>query len=308
MGYAGICAMKTYKKKDLIEDGKSLHIFWETRTDCSEPAHTHDFIELVYVKEGVAKEWVDGQMYRVERGDLLFLNYDCTHSFLPDGKYTYVNICFSPETLGNTIITPENAFSLLTLTAFNEMRSESNGGKLSFYGGERKEIEDILDAMLKEYAEKQTSWNTVMENYLNILITKMLRQMEVGIRKEDLGEMWEKLSAYIDANLDAELTLSALAQKCFYNPSYFSRVFKEKFQMSPVEYVTRKRLDCAVRLLCESEVSVDEVGIRAGFSDRSSFYRAFSKYVGGRPSDYRKAHQKVKKDDKKVKTKDSQPF
>ena len=290
--------MKTYKKKDLIEDGKSLHIFWEKRTDLAEPAHTHDFIELVYVKDGSAREKIDGQEYLVERGDLLFLNYDCTHSFLPIEKYTYVNICFSPETVGNAIITPENAFSLLTLTAFDEMRSESNGGKLSFCGGERKEIEDILDAMLKEYAEKQTSWNTVMENYLNILITKMLRQMEVGIGKEDIGETWQKLSEYIEANLDAELTLSTLAQKCFYNPSYFSRVFKEKFQMSPVEYVTRKRLNCAVRLLSESEISVDEVGIRAGFSDRSSFYRAFSKYVGGKPSEYRKFYQKVKKGDK----------
>lgn len=290
--------MKTYKKKDLIEDGKSLHIFWETRTDRAEPTHTHDFIELVYVKEGSAREWVDGQEYQVKRGDLLFLNYDCTHSFFPNKKYTYINICFSPETVGNTIITSENAFSLLTLTAFDEMRSESSGGKLSFFGGERKEIEDILDAMLREYAEKQTSWSVVMENYLNILITKMLRHMEVGIRKEELGETWQKLSEYIEFHLDAELTLSTLAQKSFYNPSYFSRVFKEKFQMSPVEYVTRKRLDHAVRLLCESEISVDEVGARSGFSDRSSFYRAFSKYVGGKPSEYRRSYQKVKKDDK----------
>ena len=296
--------MKTYKKQDFIERGKSLHIFWEMRTDRSEAPHTHDFIELVYVKEGNAEEWVDGQKYSVTRGDVLFLNYDCTHSFFPQGKYTYVNICFSPETVGSSLITPENAFSLLTLTAFNEMRSDSNGRKLSFFGAERKEIEDILDAMLREYAEKQTAWNTVMENYLNILITKMLRRMELGICKEELGEVWQKLSSYIDSNLDGELTLSSLAQKCFYNPSYFSRLFKEKFQMSPLEYVTRKRLDCAVRLLRESDLSVDEVGLRAGFSDRSNFYRAFSKYVGGKPSDYRRIQQTVKKDDKDIKKED----
>ena len=57
--------------------------------------------------------------------------------------------------------------------------------------------------------------------------------------------------------------------------------------MSPVEYVTRKRLNHALKLLSETELSVDEIGEQSGFSDRSNFYRAFSKYVGGKPTDYR---------------------
>ena len=146
--------------------------------------------------------------------------------------------------------------------------------------------------MLREYRDKPTAWGTVTENYLNILITKMLRKTQRGIDSEEMDGMWRSLSEYIDQNLNAELTLSALAQKCFYNPSYFSRVFKDKFRMSPVEYITRKRLDRAVLLLCESGLSVDEISERAGFSDRQAFYHAFSKYIGGSPSDYRRGKSK----------------
>ncbi len=279
--------MKIYKTEDMIEHGKSLHIFRGRSPVRIEPTHAHEFIEIIYVCDGEAEQCVDGSSYRVRHGDMIFLNYGCTHSFTPSDNYSYINICFSPETVGDAIISRDNAFSVLSLTSFHEMCVESNGGKISFFGGERKEIEDILAAMLREYAERNKSWSGVMECYLNILITKMLRKVETGIGEREIGEMWRKLSEYIEANPDAELTLSALAQKCFYNPSYFSRAFKERFKMSPVEYVTRKRLNHALKLLSETELSVDEIGEQSGFSDRSNFYRAFSKYVGGKPTDYR---------------------
>jgi two-component system response regulator YesN len=78
-----------------------------------------------------------------------------------------------------------------------------------------------------------------------------------------------------------------LAQKFFYNPSYFSRVFKEKFGMPFVEYITRKRLSYAIELLKNTELSVEEIGRRVGFSDAKGLYRAFSTYLGSTPSQYR---------------------
>lgn len=281
--------MRVYKTEELIEKGKSIHIF-SSHTQ-SNPIHTHDFIELIYIVSGSAVQEVNGQTFSVGHGDMIFLNWGSTHAFSSEDSFHYVNICFSPETVGNAIITAENAFSLLSLTAFEEMREMSNaseGGKISFFGNERREIEDILHAMLKEYREKSIGWYPVMESYLNILITRMLRKTELSVSEEAVGDVWRELSDFIDANLQSDLTLAALASKCFYNPSYFSRAFKEKFGMSPVEYITRKRLDVAIRLLCESDASVDEIGREAGFAERSGFYYAFSKYIGGTPSEYRK--------------------
>jgi AraC-like DNA-binding protein/mannose-6-phosphate isomerase-like protein (cupin superfamily) len=283
--------MKVYKTEELIEKGKSLHIFSGTRQDKPEPVHIHDFIELIYVRSGEAEECVDGVSYRVRHGDMVFINYGSTHTFTPCGEYAYINICFSPEVVGDAIVTAENAFSLLSLTAFNEMRSESGGGIVSFFGGERREIEEILSAMLREYREKPTAWGTVTENYLNILITKMLRKTQRGIDSEEMDGMWRSLSEYIDQNLNAELTLSALAQKCFYNPSYFSRLFKQKFHMSLTEYVTRKRIENAIRLLCSTTLSVDEISQKTGFVDRSTFYAAVSRITGTTPAQYRSSNR-----------------
>ena len=279
------------KKDKYIEKGKSIHIF-ECQVKEPDRVHTHEFIEIVYACSGKACEVVDGVEYPVCHGDMIFMNYGSTHrTLVTEGSYSYITICFSPEVVGQTIITPENAFALLSLTAFNEMWSEAGGGKISFDVKERKSIERLLEDMLHEEQEKQTSWDRIMENDLNVLITKMLRKIEYGSKKQEQKEMWQELAEYIDGNPDADLSLATLAKKCFYNPSYFSRVFKEKFGMSLVEYVNRKRIDNAVRLLCESDWSVDEILTKVGFSDRSNFYRVFSKIMGSTPADIRRQNK-----------------
>ena len=284
--------MRIYKTVDYIERGKRIHVFFsDKKNGNSEPIHTHDFIEIVYVFSGSAVHVIDGDEYAVRHGDTLFVNYGSTHSYSSDQPYSYMNICFSPETLGDAVVTVENAFSLLSLTAFNEMRADAEGGMLSFAGEERAEVENLLRGMMREYERREQSWDTVMENYLNILITKMLRKARLGMAEESMGDVWQELSDYIDGNLGGELTLSALASKCFYNPSYFSRAFKERFGVSLVEYIGRKRVDLAMKLLRESELSVDEISERAGFADRRNLYHAFSKYAGAPPSEFREGRK-----------------
>ena len=287
--------MKIYRPYEFIEQGKNIHVFVSRDRTRPEATHVHDFIEIVYMLAGKCEQTVDGRVYEASHGDLFFINYGSTHSFSSNDPISYVNICFSPEVMGDAIISRENAFALLSLTAFDEMCNGSDDAKISFFGNERKEIEDILFAMHRECRDKRTAWNGVVESYLNILITKMLRKTQTGMQSEVIGDVWQELSEYIDQNLGGDLTLEALAQKCFYNPSYFSRVFKEKFGMSFVEYVNRRRLERAVKLLTESTLSIEEIYVAVGFSSRAHFYRVFAKYVGGLPTDYR---EKVKKENK----------
>lgn len=279
--------MRVYKTEEFMKDNKHVHIA-KGITSANTVPHTHEFIEIVYILSGHMTHVIDGQKYEVRHGDILFMNYGCIHQFFCHEECSYVNILFSPEIMSEEIVKPSNAFSILSLTAFNDMRSDSNFGKISFFGVQRMEIEDIIFTMLKEYTDKQTSWETVLGNYLNTLIIKMLRKTEMGIEPGELNSTWKELVEYIDANLDAKLTITDLARKCFYNPSYFSRIFKEKFGMTFMEYITRKRLSHAIDLLKNTDLSVDEIGQRVGFPDGKSLYHAFSRYLNSTPSQYRK--------------------
>jgi AraC-like DNA-binding protein/mannose-6-phosphate isomerase-like protein (cupin superfamily) len=287
--------MKTYLFKDFEKsEDNSISIFHSTNyPKNTNPSvfrpHMHDFIEIVYVTAGSALEVVNEEKYEVQRGDLLFINYGAIHAFLPHEPFSYINICFKPEAITQNIITPENAFAILQLTAFDEIRRESDDSMISFTGDERDEIEQIVYTMLREYKERGASWRTMLESYMNILIVRILRRVRFEVEESDKSspDLWEELLDYIDANLDADLTLSTLAGKCFYNPSYFSRIFKERFDMSLTEYINRRRIDHAIRLFRETKISTEEIAERAGFSSKSSFYRVFTKITGRSPSEYR---------------------
>lgn len=284
--------MRIYSRDEFMKVNKSLHVF---RCDgCAtvgedESVHTHEFIEMVYILSGRMTHIIDGKSYQAERGDVLFMNYGCTHGFSSKEAYSYVNVLFSPEAVSEDIVTSANAFCLVALSAFNDMRNGANFGKIRFFGTERKEIEGIILDMLDEYTHQCVLWETVLGNHLSTLIVKMLRKTEMGIESIQIYDVWWELSEYIDNNLDSKLTLSELARRCFYNPSYFSRVFKEKFGITFIDYITGKRLERALYLLQNTEKSITDIGREVGFSDTKGFYHAFFEKMSCTPAAYRKS-------------------
>lgn len=278
--------MKIYTTDEFMNQSKRFYI-GKCNAKTAEPIHTHDFIELVYILSGEVTHEIDGRQYPLRRGDILFMNLGCTHAFFSDSEYSYFNILFTPKLLEEGLA-PANTLALLSLSAFNEMRNDAPFGKLSFFGRERAEVEEIILSMHREYKEKRSHWEQVFGNSLHTLLIKMLRKTEEGMDQREISQMWQGLSEYIDQNIGQKLTLSSLAEKCFYNPSYFSRSFKEKFGMTMTEYITRKRLDHAKELLAATDLSIEEISERCGFSDRSACTHAFSKYLGANPKDYRK--------------------
>ncbi|MBQ8310113.1 MAG: helix-turn-helix domain-containing protein [Clostridia bacterium] len=283
--------MKIYRSEQLFKEDASIHIFSDECKQGSMPVHLHDFIEIIYITDGNAEQTVNGETYHVRRGDLLFINYGSTHSFTACESFSFINICFKPEVMVESVITPENAFAVLQLTAFDEIRRESEDGMLSFRGEERNEAEMILHAMAREYAEQKHSWKTVLKSYMNVLVSLIVRKL-MDVDATGTDDIWRELSDYIDSNLDSDLTLSGLAGKCFYNPSYFSRAFKKRFNMSLTEYLNHRKIESAKTLALSGTLSDEEIATRVGFSYKRSFYRVFRRVEGVSFAEYKKNGKK----------------
>ncbi|MFB9277856.1 helix-turn-helix domain-containing protein [Cohnella cellulosilytica] len=93
---------------------------------------------------------------------------------------------------------------------------------------------------------------------------------------------------YIESRSDKPLSRSMVAGMTGFNESYFSSLFRKETGWSFGDYVSRVRIDEAKRrLLGTSEVAGD-VAYRVGFSDSSYFGKAFKKYAGMSPGQFRR--------------------
>jgi len=94
---------------------------------------------------------------------------------------------------------------------------------------------------------------------------------------------------YVEANLDREIPLATLAETAGMSTHYFSELFKQSVHVSPHQYVLRRRIERARRLLGDPRVTVLEAAVRSGFSDQSHFTKIFRRIVGVTPTGYRAA-------------------
>ncbi len=93
---------------------------------------------------------------------------------------------------------------------------------------------------------------------------------------------------HIIANLEHPLPVEKLAEVSGLSRAHFSRVFAASEGMPPAEFVLRRRLQRATKLLTKAaDLSVKEVAVMSGFEDPNYFAKVFRRYFGASPTEFR---------------------
>jgi AraC family transcriptional regulator len=98
----------------------------------------------------------------------------------------------------------------------------------------------------------------------------------------------KRLAEFIDEHLAEEISLATLAGLVDLSLFHFARAFKQSFGVPPHRYHIDRRMDRARSLLRRSTLSVTQIGSQIGFRETSSFTRAYRKFAGVTPSNYRR--------------------
>ena len=225
--------MYVYPKAQVFQENERITV--QKNIGAKENPHTHEFIEIVYILSGTGKEWIDGKEYPVSDGSLMFINYGQTHAFCADREMVYYNILLEPEAVSEKIINADNAFAILSLTAFSDFSlADTSNPFVSFSCAEREKLEYVLCEMYREYQSSDSGRATVLKSYLSILLAYIFRKMLPGGDRADAAP--SEMLRYIETHFNENLSLSSLAKKCFYSPKYFSRVFKKRKGVGPREF------------------------------------------------------------------------
>ena len=253
------------------------------------PAHTHDYIELVYHFSGSAEHFVNGVSYVARRGDMLLVDRGCEHAFCPKPRVRYCDIMLRPEFFDKSLLGGESVVSFLSLREFKEFATEIRGGRrlICFSANERRQIEALISLTIEEQKRDLLSSESMRRSALNMLLTLIFRNMRAQRRIEINSELLD----YIKDNCADKITATALADRCGYTVEHFSRRFKAYTKMTFTEYISACRLDVARELLLTTRRSVDAIIEESGFSSRGEFFRKFREKFGKTPSEFKKSQK-----------------
>jgi transcriptional regulator GlxA family with amidase domain len=114
------------------------------------------------------------------------------------------------------------------------------------------------------------------------------------LAQDDGGDELDELLDWILDNLDADLSVGALAERAITSPRHLTRLFRLRRDTTPAAFVETARVDTARRLLEEPGVSLQDVARRTGFGSVERLRRACLRRMGVLPSEYRRRNGVVR--------------
>ena len=96
--------------------------------------------------------------------------------------------------------------------------------------------------------------------------------------QEEYIKRINKALAFIDENLDADLSLQRISDVAYYSPFHTHRLFKAITKENLNAYIIRKRIErTALMLIHNKECTISEIADKYGFKNDSTFSRTFKK-------------------------------
>ena len=143
----------------------------------------------------------------------------------------------------------------------------------------RKEtgISEKIPKIKKDMTESYLKIMTICAQYLTL-------SNAVPVSKPSVAEL---ARGYIGENLQKKFVIADICEELKCSKSTLLTTFKKTYGITVNTYITEARLERAVHLLIEGNMTISEIAVETGFSDQSNFSKVFSAKFGMPPSEYK---------------------
>ncbi|RGU01608.1 AraC family transcriptional regulator [[Clostridium] leptum] len=236
--------------------------------------HSHDFCEILYVAGGEGEAILEGKKFRLAPGDLVVVNPGTLHEERSDAK--------APLRL---IFLAIRDFAVPGLPA--GCLSQEKYRVLSC-GEYRYKMDIYLRELLQETSSQIEFYQEISQGLVSALLVLVMRLIRINPEDEAaLSQECQKIKEYLDQNFTSPITLDSLSETVYISKHYLSHLFKEQTGVSPIKYLTSKRMEKACELLSETELPVSEVSKAVGYENPLYFSQVFKRIYGISPVKYR---------------------
>jgi AraC family transcriptional regulator len=241
---------------------------------------------LLIVSERAERD--DGETFLEGLPKSTLREFNCKLSFVPAGHRFYgwqkprvlTRVTYFYIDLQDPLLDPESGITGHTI-----------GPRLFFFD------QAVWDTALKLKAEIGNS-DPDSRQYAEALSLVLMRELVRLERPRSAAArplrgglpVWQqkRMAEFIEEHLAEEISLGALAELADLSLCHFARAFRQSFGVPPHRYQMARRMDRAKSLLQAPALPVTQIGVQIGFRETSSFTRAFRKFTGLTPSEYRR--------------------
>ena len=139
-----------------------------------------------------------------------------------------------------------------------------------------------FDYLLKPWKEEKLT-GLISEAIVNIKELSLENSVNENLQESQKSA----IKKYIKENYKRDISAGDVAGILGYSDVYFSKIFKQLFDDTFINYLTKVRIDKAKVLLKDVGFNIKEVGASVGYTDSNYFTKVFKRAVGMSPSEYR---------------------
>lgn len=279
----------TFDAKKLLEKGKLITVRPHTRF-VHFPAHTHNYVEVIYMCSGSTTHIVNGNEVLLEQGELLFLNQHAVQEIYPAKMDDIaVNFIILPEFFDHALRMMEAEENMLRRFVIDCLRGDNQSAAyLHFKVADVLPVQNLVENLIWTLRNKQPNKRSINQVTMGLLFLQLVNHIDRVETDggDENGRFIMTVLNYIEEHYrDGEL--SDLAVELHYDLYWMSREIKRRTGKTYTELVQERRLSQAAYLLTNTAMSVMDIGLAVGYENMSYFHRIFQKRYGTTPRKYR---------------------
>lgn len=248
--------------------------------------HYHKEIELIFVQKGIHELRTPNHDYLLNPGDVLILGSSQLHAGHKIGEedlvYMVLHIDLQPYF---------DPAMMMYVRHFMEVQQPLEVLNYMFQENDvvRREVASIILQLHEEVMGKAKGYEIAVSMHIKHLLLTLLRhdRRELLQAHEYMDtDVIRPIMDYVDAHLCAKIDMEQVSHIAGMSYTYFSKYFKKKMGSSFTEYVNRKRISKAERLLVTEKQSITEIAASVGIENMAHFYELFKRYNACTPKQY----------------------
>ena len=238
--------------------------------------HHHARIEMNYVKKGTCMIHLDKETVNFHEGEMMIICSNVEHTFEAGSKgATLMQLEFLPEIFTSIDSSMQMTSSGLGQASVNLFSEQNRLIKIVNNVRIMRAIQRILD----ELSQKKPYYQHLVVMYYTELLILITRYMDENFLPVCNNHAMKRAISFIRTHYKNDISIGLVAEEAGIGERYLRNLFSKYLEMSPLEYLNQIRINKAVELLRNTELSVKEVCFECGFKSPQYFSRIFKQQM-----------------------------